>query len=317
MESADDSYIAWDGSRYPGSPPAGWYLAVDNRWWPPQDLIDDSGPGMATSYDAATPDVDRSSTPPTPDPRPLDPAFGSAPTTPSTSTPTSPSRPSTPPELETAPPSRPSQDWAPESYDDTRSRRREPTSAGTGPPRPTARSRRRRRNERTIRSNPFFFLLLMFGLFRCASADFSQVEEATDVDISIEEGFDTDGLDQEIAEDTTLPNELQPNDAARLIESLGTVERIANGTSVGGLCGDGVLRTALVDIEPSVAATYEATFVVSNDTSSVPAQRVEIAYVVADDLEEGTTILVDEPLENMPSPCTVDLILVTVEPADG
>lgn len=42
MADPNNTYVAWDGERYEGQPPAGWYLAADNRWWPPQELIEGS-----------------------------------------------------------------------------------------------------------------------------------------------------------------------------------------------------------------------------------------------------------------------------------
>ncbi len=48
-----DTYVAWDGMRYDGSPPSGWYLGADNRWWPskdvpPEDRVGDPPPPRAT-----------------------------------------------------------------------------------------------------------------------------------------------------------------------------------------------------------------------------------------------------------------------------
>ncbi len=40
MAESENTYVAWDGVLYEGSPPAGWYLATDNRWWPPQEIIE-------------------------------------------------------------------------------------------------------------------------------------------------------------------------------------------------------------------------------------------------------------------------------------
>lgn len=31
-----DTYIGWDGKRYPWPPPEGWYHASDGRWWAPE-----------------------------------------------------------------------------------------------------------------------------------------------------------------------------------------------------------------------------------------------------------------------------------------
>lgn len=42
------TYTAWDGQEYPAPPPEGWYLAVDQRWWP-----QGHGPGPAGDASSA------------------------------------------------------------------------------------------------------------------------------------------------------------------------------------------------------------------------------------------------------------------------
>ena len=51
----DDFYIAWDGREYAGIPPEGWFLAADNRWWPPRDLIEEGDPSKPDSGQRGTP----------------------------------------------------------------------------------------------------------------------------------------------------------------------------------------------------------------------------------------------------------------------
>ena len=69
MAEETTSYIAWDGKRYPGVPPMGWFLGADNRWWPNKDLLGtqreadpsqtpattEAMPGATTSPAAASP----------------------------------------------------------------------------------------------------------------------------------------------------------------------------------------------------------------------------------------------------------------------
>ena len=148
MTGAEESYIAWDGSRYPGPPPPGWYLAVDNRWWPPQELIDGgadrpqgarSEPARGLGQSARNNAAD-----PTSLPRP----------------PASAVRP----------------EWAPTSADgSSQAGRREPKPVDPGvaaipggrPARPRSRSSRQVRKRR-IRPG-FVIPILIFTLFRCAS----------------------------------------------------------------------------------------------------------------------------------------------------
>lgn len=61
----DGYYTAWDGSRYLGPPPDGWFLAADNRWWPAPEAetpgprhVEDEGPTPApqTPSSSAPPD---------------------------------------------------------------------------------------------------------------------------------------------------------------------------------------------------------------------------------------------------------------------
>ncbi len=33
-----DSFVAWNGLSYAGSPPHGWFLAQDDRWWPTETV---------------------------------------------------------------------------------------------------------------------------------------------------------------------------------------------------------------------------------------------------------------------------------------
>ncbi len=65
---ADSSYVAWDGNKYGGEPPEGWYLAADARWWPqgyapsPEQIesANVSSPGSSSSLEE-TPAADENS----------------------------------------------------------------------------------------------------------------------------------------------------------------------------------------------------------------------------------------------------------------
>ncbi len=65
---ADSSYVAWDGNKYGGEPPEGWYLAADARWWPqgyapsPEQIesASVSSPGSSSSLEE-TPAADENS----------------------------------------------------------------------------------------------------------------------------------------------------------------------------------------------------------------------------------------------------------------
>jgi len=46
---AKSTYVAWDGNRYEWPPPAGWYEADDDRWWP-----EGYGPASEETQQAAT-----------------------------------------------------------------------------------------------------------------------------------------------------------------------------------------------------------------------------------------------------------------------
>ncbi|MGI9594646.1 MAG: hypothetical protein ACR2QK_00720 [Acidimicrobiales bacterium] len=56
MSTDAEFYIAWDGKRYQGGPPSDWYLAADNRWWPPQQAIEtDSEDGRSAAHQSPPP----------------------------------------------------------------------------------------------------------------------------------------------------------------------------------------------------------------------------------------------------------------------
>ena len=148
MTGAEESYIAWDGSRYSGPPPPGWYLAVDNRWWPPQELIDGGAGGPEGARSGPAPGLGQSAANHAADPTslPRPPASGVRP------------------------------EWAPTSADgSSQAGRQEPNPVDLGvpavpggrPARPRSRSNRQVRKRR-IRPG-FVIPILIFTLFRCAS----------------------------------------------------------------------------------------------------------------------------------------------------
>lgn len=138
MAASTDTYTAWDGSRYAGQPPDGWYLAADNRWWPSQDLIRAGG---ATTEDEAAPDL-------TPEPPPQSPTPAEV-------------RPPRSGASQLPPPQSPS--WAP----------RRPVPKPTMPPRggQGQTPRRSLRPKRKIRPD-LLIPLILFALFRFGGAVF-------------------------------------------------------------------------------------------------------------------------------------------------
>lgn len=165
----DEFYIAWDGRRYAGEPPAGWYLAADNRWWPSQAVVDgDPGPAVETG-DGGPTSIPTTTRTPTrspasrassdhgrhPDPTPDLEATAGNPT--SAHTGTAPRRPpeSWAPETGSAPPPQPTTTGRP---------------PGPGTPAPTGgRSQQRGRRRGGI---PWRFLIIGFVLYRCVASSF-------------------------------------------------------------------------------------------------------------------------------------------------
>lgn len=144
MAYRSDSYIAWDGNRYPGSPPEDWFLAVDNRWWPSPELLGDAdSPHAERPEDEATygsrqtPDrIETAAAPPPPQ-----------------ATQTRPSEPQAAPES-----------WAPDS---SPSSEREPSSSG--PVAGGQRAQRPRRRSGKKSGSRFFWPIAIFALFRLLS----------------------------------------------------------------------------------------------------------------------------------------------------
>ena len=79
MALEDDFYIAWDGREYAGIPPEGWFLAADNRWWPPRELIDGDD-AVGQSPEDPLPDPSTSTSLPSAGPPVTGPPAGAPPT---------------------------------------------------------------------------------------------------------------------------------------------------------------------------------------------------------------------------------------------
>ncbi len=152
MTAAEPFYVAWDGSRYTGIPPDGWYLAVDNRWWPPQDIIDGGATRTDDPPSANAPESDQpsESRPPTPSDRPRPPATAVRP------------------------------EWAPISADGPNRGESQGPEGAPGPPDPgvpggpsggqVGPRRRASGQGRRHRIRPGFLIpILIFVLFRCAA----------------------------------------------------------------------------------------------------------------------------------------------------
>ncbi|MGH1492014.1 MAG: hypothetical protein ACRBK7_21940 [Acidimicrobiales bacterium] len=189
MADRDSSYIAWDGVLYEGSPPSGWYLAADNRWWPPQEMIESGGQAPNDPYDAHQDETLGGA--PTHDQGPDDQTFGSYTSDPSTS---GADRPGNADYQTPSPP----ESWAPHSgtgdgASQSRPEQRPPPilTPGVGPQR-----RPQRRSGRRGGFRPGFMIpLVVFGLLRCSSGFDSgpATVEFPDEPFEIENPFEEEG----------------------------------------------------------------------------------------------------------------------------
>lgn len=267
MDGERDSYLAWDGIRYPGTPPLGWFLATDNRWWPPQELISDGAELDDLLDDHLDPDeIDDHLADPHQEPSPP----------PDTASPHTPDQQIHMPEMEQQLDLKVPDSWAPEAGQppevdweehpppSPRSRRPERTAGGGQSPTGGG-SRRGFRGK-------FFIPLLLFLGFRAITAGSSDgtddlVEDASDLEISTE------------------PSRLD----------LAILSKEARAFLVIDECGGGVLVGELI----SIAANPTAFDLVINvdevgpDDILTPAGTVSVRTPV---LQPQQSWLMDEPL---------------------
>lgn len=312
--SSDDSYIAWDGARYPGSPPAGWYLAVDNRWWPPQEVIDEGVPEMQSpaeslavpkqtiptigkvivddhADDGATHSSDR-----TVRPEVARPAAG----------PTQPlEAPVTTPEVERP---TPTADWAPNT-----SNTQPPAEKGPQPPNaPPPQRRRGRGRRRSGHPLRIVFVIAALLLFRnCNGILDTDADQASD--FSVEAAETTVATFPPITTpERPVPTIVNAEDGGAATsaptKALSETDSIAvvlgpNNIEVLARCKSGLLTTQV--LAPEEPAAYTIRFNLRTDVDGEPvADPVEVQLVFPDE-ETGGFIAVGSH-DIGPGLCAID-----------